>query len=92
MGFRQTVLLFSIKHDKKLLPAGNISVSKFDKALDEAIQKLDELIGVKEEISGLISVTVLLQDAQLASDVANYIAEYVKNFISVEQKREASLK
>ena len=75
---------------KKLLPAGNISVSKFDKALDEAIQKLDELIGVKEEISGLISVTVLLQDAQLASDVANYIAEYVKNFISVEQKREAS--
>ena len=48
------------------------------------------MIGVKEEISGLISVTVLMQDPQLASDIANYIAEYVKNFISVEQKREAT--
>ena len=27
---------------------------------------------------------------KLASDIANYIAEYVKNFISVEQKREAT--
>ena len=75
---------------RKLLPSGNISVNKIDKELDEAILQLDELIGVKEEISGLISVTVLMQDPHLASDIANYIAEYVKNFISVEQKREAT--
>jgi len=75
---------------RKILPSGNISVNKSDKELDEAILQLDELIGVKEEISGLISVTVLMQDPQLASDIANYIAEYVKNFISVEQKREAT--
>ena len=75
---------------RKLLPNGNITVNKIDKELDEAILYLDELIDVKEEISGLISVTVLMQDPNLASDIANYIAEYVKNFISVEQKREAT--
>ena len=75
---------------RRLLPSGNITVNELDKDLDEAILQLDELIGVKEEISGLISVTVLTEDPQLASDIANYIAEYVKNFISVEQKREAT--
>ena len=33
---------------------------------------------MKEEISGLISVTVLMEDPKLASDIANYIEEYVK--------------
>ena len=75
---------------RKILPSGNISVNKSDKELDEAILQLDEVIGVKEEIAGLVSVTVLMQDPQLASGIAYYIAEYVKNFISVEQKREAT--
>ena len=52
--------------------------------------KADGLISVKEEISGMISVTVLMEDPRLASDIANYIAEYVKSFISIEQKREAA--
>ena len=75
---------------RKLLPKGNSSISELDKNTDEAILQLDELIGVKEEISGLISVTVLMEDPQLASDIANYIAEYVKRFISIEQKLEAT--
>ena len=58
--------------------------------MQEAILELDELINVREEISGLITVTVLMEDPNLASDIANYIAEYVKNFISFEQKREAT--
>ena len=57
-----------------------------DKHLHEAILEIDNLINVREEISGLISVTVLMQDPILASDIANYIAEYVKTFISAEQK------
>ncbi len=75
---------------RELLPGSNLSVNKLDKNLHEAILILDKLINVREEISGLISVTVTLQDPHLASDIANYIAEYVKNFISVEQKIEAS--
>ena len=61
-----------------------------EKETYEAILELDGLISVKEEISGMISVTVLMEDPKLASDIANYIAEYVKSFISIEQKREAA--
>mgnify|MGYP001215465653 CR=1 FL=1 len=75
---------------KKLLPTGEITANKFDKDLDVAIQQLDDLIAIKEENSGLIFVTVLMEDPQLASEIANYIAEYVKSFISIEQKREAT--
>ena len=75
---------------RQFLPSGGVSSSKLDKETYEAILRLDELISVKEEISGMISVTVLMEDPKLASDIANYIAEYVKRFISIEQKREAS--
>ena len=75
---------------RQFLPSGGFSSSKLDKETYEAILRLDELISVKEEISGMISVTVLMEDPKLASDIANYIAEYVKRFISIEQKREAS--
>ncbi len=79
-----------MKFVRNFLPSGGFSSSKLDKETYEAILELDGLISVKEEISGLISVTVLMEDPKLASDIANYIAEYVKSFISVEQKREAS--
>jgi uncharacterized protein involved in exopolysaccharide biosynthesis len=47
------------------------------------------LILVDEEVSGLITVSVLMEDPELAASIANYIAEFVKDFISVEQHREA---
>ena len=78
-----------MKWIREFLPSGGFQSEKIDKETYEAILELDELISVKEEISGLISVTVLMEDPQLASDIANYIAEYVKSFISIEQKREA---
>jgi len=63
--------------------------SDLDNFTHEAILKLDDLIGVKEEISGLITVTVLMEEPKIAADIANYIADFVKNFISSEQNREA---
>ena len=65
------------------------ATSELDKFTQEAIIKLDDLIGVKEELSGLIKVSVLMEEPKLAADIANYIADFVKNFISSEQKREA---
>ena len=62
------------------MPSENVSANKFEKDLELAISQLDKLIGVKEELSGLIAVDVLMEDPKLASDIANYIAEYVKNF------------
>ena len=72
------------------LPQGDFSSNHKDKLAYDAILELDELISVKEEISGLITVSVLMQDPNLAANIANYIAEFVKEFISIEQQREAS--
>ena len=89
-GLDKSSYFSPMKFIRKFIPSGGFSSSKLDKETYEAILKLDELISVKEEISGLISVTVLMEDPKLASDIANYIAEYVKSFISIEQKLEAS--
>jgi uncharacterized protein involved in exopolysaccharide biosynthesis len=89
-GLDDPAFFSPMKFVRKLLPSGGFSSSKLDKETYEAILELDGLISVKEEISGMISVTVLMEDPNLASDIANYIAEYVKSFISIEQKREAA--
>ncbi|MEE2765638.1 MAG: GNVR domain-containing protein [Candidatus Neomarinimicrobiota bacterium] len=74
----------------RFLPSGNFSSDPQDELAHEAILELEDLISANEEISGLITVTVLMQDPNLAADIANYIAEYVKKFISIEQKLEAT--
>ncbi len=57
--------------------------------LENAIEKLQRLISVSEEQSGLIVVSVLMEDPKVAASITNYIAEYVKEFISKEQEKEA---
>ena len=73
----------------KLLPSGGFSADSYHKNIETAIENLGELILVNEETSGLITVSVLMEEPGLASGIANYIAEFVKDFISVEQHREA---
>ena len=75
---------------KPLFPSGGGFSMSADKIhLENAIEKLQRLISVSEEQSGLIVVSVLMEDPALASDITNYIADYVKNFISYEQEKEA---
>ncbi|MFL2994091.1 MAG: GNVR domain-containing protein [Candidatus Neomarinimicrobiota bacterium] len=75
---------------KPLFPSGGGFSTSADKIyLENAIEKLQRLISVSEEQSGLIVVSVLMEDPALASDITNYIADYVKNFISYEQEKEA---
>ena len=69
------------------------NIHKINKELQyeqEAIEKLDKLIDVDEKNSGLIQVTVLMNEPELASDIANYIAQYVVNYVSEEQRKFAS--
>ncbi len=82
--------LFSLKKwIKKISPKGKFTADKEKLLLYGAKQKLDQLISVKEEISGLIRISVLMQDPILAAEITNYIAKFVKEFISFEQKQEA---
>ena len=55
------------------------------KQTEDAIEKLDKLIAVYEEDSGLISVSVLAEEPGLAADIANYISEYIVEFITERQ-------
>ena len=75
---------------KSLLPSGQGFSTSADKLhLENAIEKLQRLISVSEEQSGLIVVSVLMEDPNLAASITNYIADYVKEFISIEQEKEA---
>ena len=71
-------------------PPGRFATNPEELLVYEAKLKLEKLISVKEELSGLIRISVLMQDPILASDIANYIAKFVKEFISYEQQMEAT--
>jgi len=73
----------------KLLQIEDTKPDSLDSFIHEAIIKISGLISIKEEISGLITVSVLMEEPQLSAEIANYIADFVKDFISYEQHREA---
>ena len=57
--------------------------------LFRGMEQLGDLITVKESSTGLIEVSVLMEEPQLAADIANYISDFVKDFVSYEQGKEA---
>ncbi len=54
------------------------------KYLSAARKELAERIKVNEEDSGLIKISVLMEEPQLASHIANYISDYIKRYIAEE--------
>ena len=60
----------------------SLFVSKDSKYMDIGIQKLTDLISVEVEESGLIVITVLMEEPQLAANIANFIAKYIKDYIN----------
>ena len=59
--------------------------------LDQAITILSTLITVDENISGLIQVNVYMGDQYLAANIANFISQYVIDFVDREQRSQANL-
>jgi len=53
---------------------------------EDAVQLLDDLIFVDEKNSGLIEVIVLMDEPQLAADIANFISDYVVKYVGEEQR------
>ena len=58
--------------------------------LNQAVQILDDLIVIDESSTGLISVYVYNQNSKLASDIANYISDYVVEFVTSQQRKFAT--
>jgi len=52
------------------------------KFMESAINKLNDQIVVNQGDSGLIVISVLMEEPQLAADIANFIASYIKTYIS----------
>ena len=50
--------------------------------MDAAIDRLSEQLVVQEEESGLIVISVLMEESQLAADISNFIANYIKKYVS----------
>ena len=57
---------------------------------NDAIDKLDDLIEVDEQNSGLIEVKVLMEEPELAKDIVDFISNYVIEYVSNEQREFAS--
>tara|TARA_X000001036_G_scaffold100222_1_gene93388 strand:+ start:8916 stop:9911 length:996 start_codon:yes stop_codon:yes gene_type:complete len=55
-------------------------------AEQNAIAKLENNLYVFEEESGLIKIRVLMEEAQLASDISNYISDFLVQYIGTELK------
>jgi hypothetical protein len=53
---------------------------------EDAVDLLEDLIYVDENNSGLIEVEVLMNEPQLAADIANFISDYVIKYVGEEQK------
>jgi len=60
----------------------NIDPRRF--AEEDAIDKLENNLYVFEEESGLIKIRVLMEEPQLAADIANYISDFLRNYIGKE--------
>ena len=60
----------------------NINPRRF--AEEDAINKLSNSLYVFEEESGLIKIRVLMEEPQLAADIANYISDFLRNYIGKE--------
>ena len=73
----------------KLFPSRKLSANLHFQHIETAIKNMSKLISVDENESGLITVSVLMEEPKLAADIANFIAKYLKDFILLEQRREA---
>ena len=50
--------------------------------MDSAIDKLSDQLIVEQEESGLIVISVLMEEPKLAADISNFIANYIKEYVS----------
>ena len=73
----------------KMIPFFSDNIDPEKSQLFIGMEQLGDLITVEESGTGLIEVSVLMEEPQLAADIANYISDFVKDLVSYEQGKEA---
>jgi capsular polysaccharide biosynthesis protein len=74
---------------RSLFPSGKLSTTQENIFLDKAILEFEDRISVSESGSGLITINVDMEEPQLAADIANYISQFVIDFVSKVQRTNA---
>ena len=75
---------------KNALPFPKAAHDTLGAQIFDALERLNKSILIEEKVTGLIEVSVIMEEPTIASDIANYIAEFVKKFVAAEQKKEAT--
>ena len=75
---------------KNALPFPKAAHDTLGAQIFDALERLNKSILIEEKVTGLIEVSVIMEEPAIASDIANYIAEFVKKFVAAEQKKEAT--
>jgi len=81
LSFKKILSIFKSK--------SNYDISPKKVNFERAIEKLDERIEIKDNISGLIDVKVTMENPYLSFEIANYIVSRIQSFIDKEQKKQA---
>tara|TARA_Y100000996_G_scaffold405938_1_gene381707 strand:+ start:39 stop:1031 length:993 start_codon:yes stop_codon:yes gene_type:complete len=81
----------TISKIKRIFIKNEDSPSPNELDLDQAVNLLSTLINVDEKISGLIQVNIYFGDPYLSADIANFISQYVIDFVESEQRKQANL-
>ena len=75
---------FSISDFFNIIKSPKIQINSEVINTEIAMELLSDKISIDEEDSGLLTISVLMEEPQLAADIANYIVKYVKSYISEE--------
>ena len=75
---------------KDMLPIPKTPHDTLGAQIFDALDKLNKSILIEEKVTGLIEVTVVMEEPNIAAQIANYIAEFVKDFVAAEQQKEAT--
>ena len=75
---------------KNVLPIPKAEHDTLGAQIFDAHERLNKSILIEEKVTGLIEVSIIMEEPTIASDIANYIAEFVKKFVAAEQKKEAT--
>ena len=83
-------LSFNLVRSIKSIVSSNNNLNKDQKHIEIALEELGKRLRVSENETGLIKVAILMEEANLAADIVNFIANEIKLHVSSDLFVESS--